>query len=401
MSETAQLTPVFVRASGAGWELVDRETGAADSYATRDAALEAARSVLSASVKPAYLRDEVTRAAVGAWRWLDATAVEDVDGGDAPRIDEGAIESMAARLNASSMARPIDGGPGSVVHGTAHDTGTPANGWAHLGVPVVHPDGRLHLYVYGELLPEIARELDRGRLAHGSVHVRGDSVDETGAILGAELASHALTNDPVVQTLMPASALMSAGCRAVVLLSRGTMARKPTAAKSESNADPEEIMADGAMTLEEAMAKIAELEARLAEMSAAMDGSEELEAAKSRAATLEAKVGFLEAELAAARSQVESPEVKAAKAVDAAIAAGHVAPTSREKALVLAKAGLDEFLSVVSSQRVVPVVKQAKPNESQASKSTAVDPADPLVQMLRSAGLSDEGIRKTLAKKGR
>jgi hypothetical protein len=369
------------------------------SLTTRDEALDAARALLGAIERSPYLRDPETRALVGVWRWMDATAVEDeVDG--APRIDERAIESMAAMLNASSMARPIDGGPGSVVHGTAHDSGTPANGWAHAGVPVIHADGRMHLYLWGELLPQVAREFDSGRIAHGSVHVRGEDIDETGAIVGAELASHALTNDPMVQTLVPSTALMSARGSAVVLLNaRGNMGTKKSITKSEDS-KPEDEKAEGEMTLEQALAKIAELAAQIAEMSAAKaegEGDDELEAAKSKAASLEAKVAFLEAQLSAVAEQVETPEEKATKAVEAAIAKGQIAASTKAQALVFARADLAGFETFASKQRAVPVAKQAKGGE-RTSKSApgALDPKNLTVIAMRGAGMSDTAIKARL-----
>ncbi|UJR81482.1 hypothetical protein [Sandaracinus amylolyticus] len=229
---------VFVRAVADGeWEVVDRASGerVGETHASRNAALDAALAELGDVLKGPHLRDDKTGETVGQWRWLDATSEEDeadvldADGNVArPRITAAAIDSMAANLNASPMPRPIDGGKvpsdfaPSEVHGTYEDSGTPANGWAHAAVPFVNDKGRTHLALRAELWPTVAREVDRGRLAYGSVHVEGDDMDDTGAIEGATLESHALTNRPVVQTLLPSTAMLSRGRRAVVTLrSRG------------------------------------------------------------------------------------------------------------------------------------------------------------------------------------
>lgn len=232
--ESETIAPrVFVRElEGGEWEVVERETDAriGETYATRNAALDAALAELGNPVKPAVLKGDEGEA-VGAWRWLDATSEEpesaalDANGELVrPRITATAIESMAAHLNASPMPRPIDGGAvpkdmlPSAPHGTAEDSGTPANGWAHAGVPFVTAAGETHLALRGELWPTVAREFDRGRIAYGSVHVEGDDVDETGAIENATLESHALTNRPVVQTLVPSTAMLSRSRRAVITL---------------------------------------------------------------------------------------------------------------------------------------------------------------------------------------
>lgn len=184
-----------------------------DTYATLREALDAALPVVATYEKPATLRNPDSGALNGAWRWLPATDVEPVAVGGV-RIDATAIEEMAASLNSRPGPVPIDGGPTpagmlpSEVHGTAFTGGgTLANGWAHWGVVVAGPsESDAKLYLYAELVPEVARELDAGRMATGSVHFGYATLDgETPR--GVELISHALTNDPAVKTLAPANSV--------------------------------------------------------------------------------------------------------------------------------------------------------------------------------------------------
>lgn len=178
--------------------------------ATLREALDAARATMRA--KAAFLRDPDSGDLVGAWRWLPATEEESAPIGGV-RIDATAIDEMAASLNDRSTPIPIDGGPAphgmlaSEVHGTAFDSGTPANGWAHAAVSVAGDDGRVELYLWAELLPSVAREIDAGRLAMGSVHFGCERVEEDGAPRGCVLISHALTNTPAVTTIAPANSV--------------------------------------------------------------------------------------------------------------------------------------------------------------------------------------------------
>lgn len=182
------------------------------SFDTLREALDAALPAVATHEKAATLRNPDTGELNGAWRWLPATDVEPVAVGGV-RIDAQAVEEMAASLNARPGPIPVDGGPTppgmlpSAVHGTAYDSGTPANGWAHWGVVVAGPTAeQAKLYLYAELEPTIARETDAGRIATGSVHFGYASLDGE-APRGVELISHALTNDPAVKTLAPANSV--------------------------------------------------------------------------------------------------------------------------------------------------------------------------------------------------
>jgi hypothetical protein len=184
-----------------------------DAYTSLREALDAALPTVATHEKQARLRNVDTGELNGAWRWLPATDVEPAAIGGV-RIDAQAIVEMADSLNARPGPIPIDGGPTpngmlpSDVHGTASTGGgTPANGWAHWGVVVLGPGpDDAKLYLYSELVPEVAREVDAGRIATGSVHF-GAATLEGELPRGVELISHALTNDPAVKTLAPANSV--------------------------------------------------------------------------------------------------------------------------------------------------------------------------------------------------
>ncbi len=202
------------------------------SYTSLREALDAALPAVATHEKAARLRDEKSGDLNGAWRWLPATDVEAVAKGGV-RIDATAIREMADSLNTSPRPVPIDGGPTpegmapSPVHGTAFDSGTPANGYAHWAVVVEGPTvDDAKLYLFAEVMPHIAREIDSGRLAEGSVHFGYSSVD--GELpRGVELISHALTNDPAVKTLAPANSVrgLTLGTRTVSMV--GALRARP------------------------------------------------------------------------------------------------------------------------------------------------------------------------------
>lgn len=197
---------IHLAASGEGWE-----SGDGSVYGSLREGLDAIRATLAA--KSPFLRDPDTGALNGAWRWLPATEEEpEAIGG--VRIDAIAIEEMAASLNDRATPIAIDGGPApegmlpSDVHGTAQTGGgTPANGWAHAAVVVKGADGIVELYLWAELIPSVAREVDAGRIAMGSVHFGCERIEGTDSPRGCVLISHALTNNPAVTTLAPANSV--------------------------------------------------------------------------------------------------------------------------------------------------------------------------------------------------
>lgn len=187
-----------------GWQVA--ATG--DVHASLRDALDAALASVATHEKPAYFRDD-EGAEIGAWRWLPAVAEEDAPLGGV-RIDATTIEEMALSLNGSTRAIPIDGGtPDSPAHGTMVDPGTRANGRGHWLVTVADADGRAEGYLWAELLPDVAADVDLGRLGEGSVHLRFGRKDGD-AMRDVEYASHALLNDPGVVTLAPANSVRGA-----------------------------------------------------------------------------------------------------------------------------------------------------------------------------------------------
>lgn len=189
-------------------------TAGADVYDTLREALDAALPLVATFEKPLYFRDAETGELNGEMRWLPACDVE-----GAPlrgiRIDAEAIEEMAASLNANPRAIPINGGPTppgllpSQPHGDIVDSSTLANGRAQWGL-VVEQGATTELYLFSEVMPHIARELDVGRLAEGSVCFDWQTTEQTDAgpvPRGVELISHAFTNDPAVKTLAPANSV--------------------------------------------------------------------------------------------------------------------------------------------------------------------------------------------------
>lgn len=215
MEDFAESVPVFVRRSGDAYELVSTVDVA--SLSTHEKLREALDATLEhVAVKEPNLRDEDGEPN-GVWRWFPAASEEatanELDG---MRMTRANLWQMAAGLNAASQPVPIDGGPQpdgmrpSDVHGTAADSATPANGWAHAGVVYVDANDRGVLFLRGEVLPEIAPELDRGRIAYGSVHFNHSPVNEDGVADRVSLESFALTNRPVDTQLQAASGVRAA-----------------------------------------------------------------------------------------------------------------------------------------------------------------------------------------------
>jgi hypothetical protein len=217
-----------VSATAEGWQVV--ATG--DVYTSLREALDGALAGVAAHEKPAYFRD-ADGAENGAYRWLPAVAEE-----DAPlrgvRIDATAVDEMAAHLNSSPRAIPIDGGTAdSPAHGTMFDPGTKANGRGHWMVTALNASGKVEGYLWAELLPSVAVDVDSGRLGEGSVHIRFESLDgETPR--GVEYASHALLNDPGVDTLAPANSVRAAttALRSMPMAGRSMASAKKTTTRA-------------------------------------------------------------------------------------------------------------------------------------------------------------------------
>lgn len=398
--------------------MAETETGFAALNADGSVASEheALTDALRAACPPVDAERGILREAgalVGEWRWLDASSAENASEFPDGHIDEATIIELVDGLNAASMPVPIDGGAvdagmlPSPVHGTARDSGTPANGWAHRAVAVRKTGEPLHVYLWAELWPSIAREFDRGRLAFGSVLVEAARKDASGALRGARLMGHALTNNPANRQLTPSTAVRSDDVAAVVLRSGPSLLRSHTMPKPKKSADaaeakpaetvaredmpPAEAEVETEVEVEDKDAKIAALEARVAELTGALD-----------AMRAEAEARAMEGEdpEKVAAAEAERKEREAVTAVDDAIKAGRVAAAVREKWLAVARSSVEQFAELTAGLRAFPAARQAKAGETKARHAPApaeLDPTDPLVVAMRGAGIPDDRIASRIA----
>jgi hypothetical protein len=409
---------IVVRATSDGFEVAEDDR-ALSTHDTLREALDAARARIATREKTHFLRNPDTGAEHGAWRWLPATEEEPVAIGGV-RIDAKAIEEMAASLNARSTPIPVDGGPtpdghlASEVHGTATSKGgAPANGWAHWAVVAVGADGVHELYLWAELVPSVAREIDAGRIALGSVHFGFDRL-EGEAPRSCVLVSHALTNDPAVTSLAPANSvrvgerdLRSARRTSALVNARlsATRSREETKTMTDKNegertetetpaeTEAARSMLDAAKILEalglgvdadEAaiLAAIADLKKASASGEAASTEGER-EAARSRDALTLQTLRTQNAELAARLSKIE-PMVAAAQkreredAIRSALAAKGITDAARTASYLEhgEKFGLESARSAIDAVSVPPggerLFKSA-PSRGAAPETTNVE----------------------------
>lgn len=218
-------TPAYVRADAEQWSVVERDTDVAlSSHPTLVAALTALLDLeyFAGIGRGPTFCDADSGECNGVYRWLDASAEEDDSPDGKTQVTGDGIRTMAARLCEGDPIM-IDGGSAdSGAHASAEDTAALANGWAYVGVDFVDPDGRVHLALYAELLPDIAKAFDTGRLARGSIFF-GHAKDNPGDAL---LLSHALTNIPAVQGLTPSTG-MKTHPRATKAFFVGARTRRP------------------------------------------------------------------------------------------------------------------------------------------------------------------------------
>lgn len=208
----------FVRETSEGWEVVEGEKRVAGPFASQVEALDEALARNGGRTKDAILRDPDTKNLNGEWRWLHATDVEDVPAYDGARIDETTVTQAVENLNAQGIPRPINGGSSdSPGHGDAGQT--LANGYAHHAIEVVAADGRHGAYVIAELVPDVARNIDAGRIAYTSIGLGGTTSEDDDAIRDAFFDHLALTNTPAVTTLKPSAAIRKSGEQFVALRS--------------------------------------------------------------------------------------------------------------------------------------------------------------------------------------
>lgn len=197
--------PAYVQATDDGaWLTVDRATG--DRIGTFDGPQEALDSLLAIpffgdAVNAPIFRDNGK--AIGSFRWLDAAAEEAVPFVDGSQVTVPRMRTMIDRHNTDGEPCMIDGGTSdSRPHESAKDSTTRANGWAHVAAEWREPGGRVHIALYAELHPDIAPDVESGRLAKGSILFSHSKTDPA----GARLLTHALTNRPVTQGLVAAPA---------------------------------------------------------------------------------------------------------------------------------------------------------------------------------------------------
>lgn len=293
------------------------------------------KAVEGLPAKPRIMRD-------GVRVWVPAAVPERDDGSP---VDEQFIDDLALALNTESVSVPIDGGePGSVAHGTAHER---AVGWAHRAVVV---DGQLFLEC--EVKPEVATAIDEGRLAYSSIDAEYE-VDDSGNYVpgSARLVTHALTNTPRNRGLLPMQSLRLARSIAKARLSEEKMEEETVDNGGGESSQPS--------TLEEALAKIAELEAKIDEL-------------ESRLAAMQAAAEQLAEQASEAVDEVEQ---QAQETVRRAIDEGRIAESAREKWLAIARRSVesarDALALLPARRRRVVATAESAPRSDDAIRSEA------------------------------
>lgn len=255
--------PLVVIETDDGAEVRLRDADSGERYASLREALDSLLADEDYRPRAGILREGGE--AVGVWRWLDATAEEPAPAPDGSQVTREVIATMAARLNAASPA-PMDGGT-SEAHQQLRETSTHADGFAHVGVEVRDRSGRWHLFLYCEIAPEVARAIDAGRLAYGSIGFTEDG----------RLLQHALTNVPAVEGLRPNNAIRAGGSRVFFRSMEIHRMSKPTTSKRATLSEVEPLLSE--MT----GASAEELGTVIVEMVAAAKAKAEHEAAEAAA----------------------------------------------------------------------------------------------------------------------
>lgn len=349
-------------------------------------------AVASVPAKPAILRE-------GVRRWIPA-AVPMTEAGEP--VSDAFIADLAANLNGEAVSIPIDGGaPGSIAHVTASEH---AVGWAHRAAII---EGKL--FLEAEVLPEVAAAIDAGTLAYSSIDADYEADAETGAYVAgsAHLITHALTNTPKNRGLLPMQAIATHERRRTLhsytrarLADGEDMGKKKIeeetapaaeqateqAAEAQTAEAPVVEEPSGEMSPEDALAKIAELEAKLA-------------AAEAAASEMSARLAEMPVEDEAAKAEA-AREAACVRVVDEAIGVGRIAPASREKWLAVARGSLDAAKAALASiparsRRVVQPGESASSVERRAEM--VMDEAEQhLAMQLRAGGMSEEKIKSKI-----
>jgi len=420
-----------------------------DAFSDRDEALARAASIMGRPDREPVFRGDDGQPN-GQMRWLSASTPEQVSPTRA--IDLETLTEAADSLNASPIPIPIDGGPGSVVHGTpATGGGVDANGWAHSGVMLMRADGTPHLMMRAELLPDIAQKVDSGRLAFGSIDINFDRAATdaaAGAIRGVRWESHALTNKPMNRGLMASTARAqteeSGRERLRAPGERLTMATTPTRApgnkqtktttsssssaapkgtsggqvvdetvtgppSSKAQANPPPVMDETVDSREDILNRAEVASNPDAAADAADDAGQDADLA-SRVAQLEAIVAALSAQNEALQQAAKagpSREQLAQAAVAKAIRDGRVARSAEAQWLKVATlSGVEEFEKLTRGMRAIPQSQVAARGEAEP-RVAGVNGGEPatstseLEACMRAAGVSEAGIKRALsARKG-
>jgi hypothetical protein len=337
----------------------------------------------------------------GVRRWIPAAVEMNADGFT---ISDAFIADAAATLNGEAVSIPIDGGTDD---SEAHETASKrAVGWAHRAAVV---DGQL--FLEAEVLPDVAKAIDAGTLAYSSIDVDFMTDDAGEYVAGtAHLITHALTNTPRNRGIAPMQAVQHGLRRTVHSYTRARLASEEsmgskTTKKAEATAEPVEPVkvetvqaaepppaedkpemqaADEApaMTLEDAMAKIAELEAKLAAMEAASEAS------------------AIEAATETAEQKRESAAVAA---VERAIGEGRITAHARDKWLASARSDLATFTATVAKRPAMtrPITARAESSGGIVKSTVQTYSEDEihLAAMLRSGGVPEDKIKMTIARK--
>lgn len=325
----------------------------------------------------------------GVRRWVPAATPR---GAGVEAVDEAFLADLAARLNSETVSVPIDGG--SAVN-VAHESAPfDAVGWAHRAAVF---EGKF--YLDAEVSPNLAARIDAGRVAYSSIDA-DYQVDEAGRYVpgSARLVTHALTNTPRDRQQEPMQAIRASMTRRVTFTERARLAQETSMSKKTETAQADTKAADvkaeetkqadaPAMTLEEAMKKIAELETKLAAMEAT---SAEMSA--QLAASVQATERITQ------ESAAQKLEAECAAVVDEAIRCGQVAPSSREKFMALARKSIETVKASLESipKRAVRVVKAAEVKAELERGQALTEDEQHLATQLRAGGLTEAKVKATI-----
>lgn len=186
-----------------GWDLADAEGAVLSSHKTRTEAFDALSETEwyqgVRGRKPEYVISEEAPKL-----WFDAAKVEPMEAVAGGRVTEKGIDDMVRNLAEERTPIMIDGASGiSEAHESVWSSVARAVGWCFVGVKALHKDGA-HIWLYGEVHPEVFEQIERGELKYGSIaFMEADIHRYTGEEIGMHLISYALTNRPYIDGLLP------------------------------------------------------------------------------------------------------------------------------------------------------------------------------------------------------